>query len=60
VGRVYALFGKKGLGTERMPSANEPIMHDVGYHIRTGKPDVTEFDWDQYIAFANLHWGSPK
>jgi hypothetical protein len=60
VGHVYALFGKKGLGTDRMPPVSQPIMHDVGYHVRTGKHDVTEYDWDQYIAFADLHWGSQK
>jgi len=60
VGRVYALFGKKGLGTDRMPPVNQAIMHDVGYHVRTGNHDVTEYDWDQYIAFADLHWGSAK
>jgi hypothetical protein len=60
VGRVYALFGKKGLGTDRMPAVNQPIMHDVGYHVRTGKHDVTEFDWDQYLAFADMHWGNGK
>ena len=57
VGRVYELFGKKGLGTAQMPPPNQPIMHDVGYHIRAGKHDVTEYDWDQYLAFAELHWG---
>jgi hypothetical protein len=31
-------------------------MHDVAYHVRDGKHDVTEFDWDQYLAFADLHW----
>jgi hypothetical protein len=60
VGRVYALFGKKGLGVTQMPGPNQPVMHDVGYHVRTGKHDVTEYDWDQYIAFANLHWGKQK
>jgi hypothetical protein len=60
VGRVYALFGKKGLGVQRMPAANQPIMNDVGYHVRTGPHDVTEFDWVQYVAFAELHWGERK
>jgi hypothetical protein len=55
--RVYELLGKKGLGTTQMPPANQPIMHDVGYHIREGAHDVTAFDWDQYLAFADLHWG---
>ena len=56
-GRVYELFGKKGPGTAQMPLLNQPIMHDIGYHIRAGKHDVTDFDWDQYLAFADLHWG---
>ncbi len=59
-GPVYALYGKKGLGTDRMPPPNQPIMHDLGYHVRTGKHDVTEYDWDQYLAFADLHWGKQK
>ena len=42
-----------------MPAVNQPIMHDVGYHMRDGKHDVTAFDWDQYLAFADLHWGAP-
>ena len=58
--RVYQLFGKKGLGTAQMPAVDQPIMHDIGYHIRTGKHDVTEFDWQQYIAFADMHWGISK
>ena len=58
--RVYQLFGKKGLGTAQMPAVDQPIMHDIGYHNRTGKHDVTEFDWQQYIAFADMHWGISK
>lgn len=55
--RVYELLGKKGLGTRNIPPVNQPIIHDVGYHIRAGAHDVTAFDWDQYLAFADLHWG---
>jgi hypothetical protein len=58
-GRVYALFGEKGLGADRMPPPSQPVMNDVGYHVRTGRHDVTEYDWDQYLAFARMHWGDP-
>jgi hypothetical protein len=57
--RVYQLLGKKGLGNIPMPPVDQPVMHDIGYHIRTGKHDVTAFDWDQYLAFADMHWGAP-
>lgn len=52
---VYNLFGKKGIISSEMPKVNQPIHNDIGYHIRTGKHDVTDFDWEQYIQFANKH-----
>ncbi len=55
-GPVYELLGKKGLGTMQMPGLHQPIMHDVAYHIRAGKHDVTAYDWDQYLRFADIHW----
>ena len=55
-GPVYELFGKHGLGTDQMPPLNQPIMHDLGFHIRTGKHEVTSFDWDQFLAFADMHF----
>ncbi len=55
-GPVYQLFGAEGLGVEDMPPVNRPVMKTVGYHMRTGKHDVTEFDWDQYLTFADKHF----
>src|SRR4051812_11700496 len=52
--RVYELLGKKGLGTDQMPGNHQPIMHTVGYHVRAGKHDVTAYDWDQYLKFAEM------
>lgn len=52
-GEVYELYGYKGLEQKEQPELNEPIMNRVGYHIRTGIHDVTEYDWKQYIRFAN-------
>jgi hypothetical protein len=56
-GPVYHLYGLKGLETEVMPSLNSPIMNHIGYHIRTGIHDVTDYDWKCYIEFAKKHWG---
>ncbi|HEU4960620.1 MAG TPA: hypothetical protein VFT56_09440 [Sphingomonas sp.] len=50
---VYHLFGLKGLETDTMPPPDRSIGHRVGYHIRTGKHDITPEDWADYIAFAD-------
>ena len=55
-GPVYRLFGKKGLETDQMPGIHQPIMNDIGYHIRAGKHNVTAYDWEQYLNFADKHF----
>ena len=50
---VYKLYGKEGIPNDKMPAVNQPIQNRVAYHIRTGKHDVTDFDWEQYIKWAN-------
>jgi hypothetical protein len=54
---VYRLMGKEGLGVDAMPKVNEPVGQTIGYHIRTGKHDVTDYDWEQYLNFADRHFG---
>jgi hypothetical protein len=52
---VYELFGKKGLPAREMPGLHTPAMGSLGYHIRAGEHDVTSYDWEQFIRFANMH-----
>jgi hypothetical protein len=54
-GRVYRLLGKEDLGTDQIPPLNTPIMHSVAFHYRTGKHEVTSFDWDQFLLFADKY-----
>jgi len=49
---VYKLYGKKGIESAEMPPVNQPVQNTVAYHIRTGKHDVTSYDWEQYIKWA--------
>jgi hypothetical protein len=58
-GPVYKLLGAEGLGTDRMPPVNQPIMHTIAFHIRDGKHAVTAYDWDQFLTFADLHLRTP-
>jgi hypothetical protein len=53
---VYALFGERGVVVDEQPAIDTPVGDFIGYHIRTGKHDITEFDWTQYLNFAARHW----
>ena len=54
-GSAYRLLGGQDLGTDQMPALNQPILHTIAYHYRTGKHEVTTYDWDQFLLFADKH-----
>ena len=54
---AWELYGLNGLPTDEMPGLNSPATGFVGYHIRSGGHDVTAYDWEQYLDFADLHFG---
>lgn len=56
-GPVYQLFGLQGVGATQMPKPEQPLHTGyIGYHIRTGKHNLTEYDWVCYMDFADKHW----
>jgi len=71
VDAVYRLLGTPGIGnlpekngaTVRgnmiydapMPPLNRSVGATIGFHIRTGGHDVTDFDWEQYLDFTDRH-----
>jgi hypothetical protein len=54
--QVYNLYGKKGLGVKDQPAPENPVGETIGYHLRTGKHDITKYDWEQYIQFARRNF----
>ena len=53
---VYQFLGKEGFPVAAMPPVNHPVFGTIGYHIRTGKHDVTPYDWQCYMNFADFHF----
>ena len=50
---AWKLFGLEGLGTAQWPPADTPIGHQIGYHLRSGKHDLLEYDWLRFADFAD-------
>ena len=57
---VYKLLGTDAFGDvtdgTKLPPLNVSVGGTIGYHIRAGAHDVTDFDWDQYIGFVKKHF----
>lgn len=42
---VYRLLGEKGLKTDYIPPLGKPVQRgNTGYHIRTGRHNLAEYD----------------
>jgi len=53
-GKLYGLYGFPNWEQAQMPSVGEHLHQGrMGYHLRQGKHDVTDFDWKHYLDFAD-------
>jgi len=52
---VYRLLGAEGLAASDWPPVGQPVLSRIGYHVLAGKHDVTLYDWQQYLNFADKY-----
>lgn len=50
---VYRLLGKEGLPLEGFPQPNQGAAGTIGYHLRQGKHDILQYDWQRFLDFAD-------
>jgi hypothetical protein len=50
---VYRLLGAGGLPADRWPAVDRPSQGTIAYHVRSGAHDVTAYDWEQFLNFAD-------
>jgi pimeloyl-ACP methyl ester carboxylesterase len=53
---VYQLFGLKGLTATEVPKPESPLHEGyIGHHIRKGNHNLTAYDWNLFMDFADKH-----
>ena len=57
VGELYEkVYGEESF-EGNMPATNTPIQAGkTAYHLREGKHDITPYDWERYLDFADSFW----
>ncbi len=54
---VFSLYGLETGLSEVIPPVNEQIIKShMGFHNREGKHNMTPYDWQQFIRFANEYF----
>ncbi len=54
---VYTLYNKMSTLSAEPPAIDQPIINSIlGYHNREGVHDMTRYDWENFIRFANFHF----
>ena len=58
---AWELYGKRGLVGDTFPGADHPLQDgSISYHMRTGEHNLTPYDWDRYMDFADRNgWRFP-
>ena len=53
---AYDLHNVRGMTETNMPPLDTPLHAGrIGYHVRSGKHDLTPYDWQRFMDFADRH-----
>jgi len=51
---VYAMHGQEALRPDEMPALDSPLVRGrLAYHIRKGVHNLTPYDWQRFLDFAD-------
>jgi hypothetical protein len=54
---VFELWGDRAISADAMPALEQPLVSGRrGYHIRRGPHNLTPYDWDRFMDFADTLW----
>ena len=54
---VFDLYHLEGVGASTMPGEHQPRhTGHIGYHLRKGSHNLTLYDWNCFLDFADKHW----
>ena len=54
---AFALFGLAPLPVSEQPPASKPVASKhLGYHLRAGGHGMEQYDWEQYMDFADAYF----
>ena len=59
---AWELYGKRGLVSAEFPQPGQALQDgSVSFHLRKGDHDLTAFDWNLFMDFADRSgWTKPK
>jgi hypothetical protein len=54
---VFALWGDPRIAADAMPPLEKPLVAGRrGYHVRSGVHNLTPYDWQRFVDFAESLW----
>lgn len=54
---VYRLLGTSGIAVRELPAPGGASAGAIGHHLRAGPHELTAWDWDRFLEFADLRLG---